>query len=109
MTAENVDIFRAGDLEDVAGGPIPTMTKNRNERLLRRRFTEAQVSALRTALATTVAAAGLSGDLAQDFVLAVHELVIDAVRHGGGAGQLEAGASAHPEIRTRDGHTTVAL
>ena len=34
-------------------------------------------------------AAGLTGDIACDFVLAVFERVTDAVRHGGGHGRVE--------------------
>jgi serine/threonine-protein kinase RsbW len=57
--------------------------------LLSEPFTEASVTALRHALAAAVAAAGLSGRRGEDFVLAAHELVTNAVRHGGGAGRLE--------------------
>jgi anti-sigma regulatory factor (Ser/Thr protein kinase) len=51
-------------------------------------FTEAAVTALRHTLAAAVASAGLSGVVAEDFVVAVNELVTNAVRHGGGAGDL---------------------
>ncbi|MEV0733999.1 ATP-binding protein [Polymorphospora sp. NPDC050346] len=44
---------------------------------------------LRHALTARLAAAGLTGDAAFDFVVAVHELVTNAVRHGGGHGRLE--------------------
>ena len=57
--------------------------------LLSQDFTEATVSALRHALHARVAAVGLTGDAGYDFVLAVHELVTNAVRHGGGRGHLE--------------------
>ncbi|MGC5022788.1 ATP-binding protein [Micromonospora sp. DT47] len=36
-----------------------------------------------------MAAAGLTGDTGYDFVLAVHELATNAVRHGGGHGHLD--------------------
>jgi anti-sigma regulatory factor (Ser/Thr protein kinase) len=52
-------------------------------------FTERDVTALRGAVRATIAAAGLSGDTAEDFLLAIHELVTNAVRHGGGSGQLQ--------------------
>ncbi len=52
-------------------------------------FTESSVTALRGAVSATIATAGLSGDTAEDFVLAIHELVTNAVRHGGGSGQLQ--------------------
>ncbi|SCG80453.1 Anti-sigma regulatory factor (Ser/Thr protein kinase) [Micromonospora echinaurantiaca] len=52
-------------------------------------FTAATATEVRHALVRHVAAAGLAGDDAEDFVLAVHELVTNAVRHGGGAGRVE--------------------
>ncbi|MBM0224355.1 ATP-binding protein [Micromonospora sicca] len=52
-------------------------------------FTSATVGTLRHALQAQVTAAGLTGDAGDDFVLAVHELITNAVRHGGGHGHLE--------------------
>ncbi|GAA4673635.1 hypothetical protein Prum_032090 [Phytohabitans rumicis] len=43
---------------------------------------------LRHAVASCVAAAGLVGQRLDDFVLAVNELITNAVRHGGGTGQI---------------------
>ncbi|MEU7905761.1 ATP-binding protein [Actinoplanes sp. NPDC049118] len=57
--------------------------------LVRQQFSAVTVTALRHTVAAQVAVAGLSGDTADDFVLAVHELVTNAVRHGGGSGDLE--------------------
>jgi serine/threonine-protein kinase RsbW len=57
--------------------------------LLQRPISAETVTGLRHAVTAQVAAAGLSGDAADDFVLAVHELVTNAVRHGGGSGRLE--------------------
>ncbi|WP_200212903.1 ATP-binding protein [Micromonospora coerulea] len=57
--------------------------------LLSQDFTGPTVTALRHRLAAAVAGAGLVGDAGYDFVLAVHELVTNAVRHGGGAGHLD--------------------
>jgi anti-sigma regulatory factor (Ser/Thr protein kinase) len=57
--------------------------------LLSQEISAVTVTALRHAVAARVAAAGLSGSTAEDFVLAVHELVTNAVRHGGGSGRLE--------------------
>ena len=57
--------------------------------LLSQDFTAATVAALRRRLRVVVTAAGLTGDVGYDFVLAVHELVTNAVRHGGGQGHLE--------------------
>jgi serine/threonine-protein kinase RsbW len=51
--------------------------------LLWQPFTAATVGPLRHVLTARLASAGLIGDAAFDFVLAVHELVINAVRHGG--------------------------
>ena len=69
----------AGPGSAVAGPPA----------LLRQRFSASTVTALRQAVAARVAVAGLSGPAAEDFVLAVNELVTNAVRHGGGSGRLE--------------------
>ncbi|OKI47519.1 ATP-binding protein [Micromonospora sp. CB01531] len=57
--------------------------------LLSQHFTAEAVTPLRHLLAARVTAAGLSGDNGDDFVLAVHELVTNAVRHGGGSGHLD--------------------
>ncbi|MFG3708073.1 ATP-binding protein [Micromonospora sp. NPDC047670] len=57
--------------------------------LISQDFTAATVTALRHRLQAAVTAAGLTGDVGYDFVLAVHELVTNAVRHGGGHGRLD--------------------
>ncbi|WBB53318.1 ATP-binding protein [Verrucosispora sp. WMMD573] len=57
--------------------------------LLSQSFTAQTVTALRHLLTARVAAAGLTGDVAEDLVLAVHELVTNAVLHGGGRGRLD--------------------
>ncbi|MGN9810970.1 ATP-binding protein [Micromonospora sp. BQ11] len=67
----------------------PPLAVPRDPVLLARSFTAATVTELRHLLAVRVAAAGLAGDPADDFVLAVHELVTNAVRHGGGTGHLQ--------------------
>jgi serine/threonine-protein kinase RsbW len=56
--------------------------------LLSQAFAATGITAVRRAVAAHVAAAGLSGDSLEGFVLAVHELVANAVRHGGGAGRI---------------------
>ncbi|MFF4809661.1 ATP-binding protein [Micromonospora chersina] len=56
--------------------------------LLSRDFTATTITELRHAVAAHVEAAGLTGEPAAGFVLAVHELATNAVRHGGGAGHL---------------------
>jgi serine/threonine-protein kinase RsbW len=43
---------------------------------------------LRHAVASRAAQAGLAGDRLDDFVVAVNELLTNAVRHGGGLGRL---------------------
>jgi serine/threonine-protein kinase RsbW len=47
------------------------------------------VTPLRHAVASAAASAGLTGDRLDDFVVAVNELLTNAVRHGGGAGRVE--------------------
>ncbi|GAB7043743.1 MULTISPECIES: ATP-binding protein [Catenuloplanes] len=56
--------------------------------LLERRFDAAGVTALRHHVAACAATAGLRGERLDDFVLAVYELLTNAVRHGGGQGRL---------------------
>lgn len=51
-------------------------------------FTTPEVTTVRHTLRDRLHAAGLTGDLADDFLVAAHELVINAVTHGGGAGVL---------------------
>lgn len=63
-------------------------TRREASTLLSRQFTAATITELRHAVAARVRAAGLSGEPAEDFVLAIHELTTNAVRHGGGAGHL---------------------
>jgi anti-sigma regulatory factor (Ser/Thr protein kinase) len=51
-------------------------------------FTAVQVAGMRHEVRRYAADAGLTGDHLDDFVLAVHELVANAIRHGGGSGHL---------------------
>jgi anti-sigma regulatory factor (Ser/Thr protein kinase) len=51
-------------------------------------FDRSRVSPLRRIVAASAGKAGLSGDRLDDFVVAVNELLTNAVRHGGGTGQL---------------------
>ncbi|MGW4295163.1 ATP-binding protein [Micromonospora chersina] len=60
----------------------------RQTALLSASFTRDNFGALRHVIAAQAAAAGLSGDRLEDFVLAVNELIINAVRHGGGHGSV---------------------
>ena len=66
--------------------------------LLSREFTAEHVTDLRHAVRDSAEAAGLTGDALYDFVVAVHELVTNAVRHGGGRGRL---------LLRRDGDTLI--
>jgi anti-sigma regulatory factor (Ser/Thr protein kinase) len=56
--------------------------------LLSESFDRSRVSALRHAVASRAEAAGLRGDRLEDFVVAVNELLTNAVRHGGGEGRV---------------------
>lgn len=56
--------------------------------LLAESFDAERVTALRHAVTAVADAAGLSCPRRDDFVFAVNELVTNAVRHGGGQGQL---------------------
>jgi serine/threonine-protein kinase RsbW len=51
-------------------------------------FTARHISDLRHQVARYCARAGLAGQPLDDFVLAVYELLTNAVRHGGGTGSL---------------------
>lgn len=51
-------------------------------------FGRAQITSTRHAVARAVATTGLTGTRADDFVLAVNELITNAVRHAGGRGRL---------------------
>ncbi|WP_157746545.1 ATP-binding protein [Micromonospora inositola] len=73
---------RASDVSHPTPGPATSVA------LMSQDFTASTVTALRHGLAAAVTGAGLAGDAGYDFVLAVHELVTNAVRHGGGHGHL---------------------
>jgi anti-sigma regulatory factor (Ser/Thr protein kinase) len=57
--------------------------------LLSEPFDHSRVTPLRHTVASAAATGGLAGDRLDDFVVAVNELLTNAVRHGGGAGQVE--------------------
>jgi len=62
------------------------------------------VTALRHAVASAAARAGLTGERLNDFVVAVNELLTNAVRHGGGTGHValwRCGASVMCEVSDR--------
>ncbi|MGR6321928.1 ATP-binding protein [Micromonospora soli] len=56
--------------------------------LIAQAFDQAQVTELRHSVTDCAHAAGLDGQRLEDFVLAVNELITNAVRHGGGQGWL---------------------
>jgi serine/threonine-protein kinase RsbW len=77
--------------------------------LFAKAFARGQVTDLRHAFAGCAAAAGLRDQRLDDFVLAVNELITNAVRHGGGAGRVllwRAGAMLVCEIS--DGGSGIA-
>ncbi|RSM52423.1 ATPase [Actinoplanes sp. ATCC 53533] len=58
------------------------------EPLISEQFDRSRVTPLRHTVTTRAAEAGLAGERLADFVVAVNELLTNAVRHGGGTGQL---------------------
>ncbi|MEU4642246.1 ATP-binding protein [Micromonospora sp. NPDC023814] len=56
--------------------------------LIAEAFDQAQVTELRHSVTSCAHTAGLAGQRLDDFVLAVNELITNAVRHGGGRGWL---------------------
>ncbi|MEV4497253.1 ATP-binding protein [Micromonospora arborensis] len=51
-------------------------------------FDQAQVTEIRHSVTSCAHASGLAGQRLDDFVLAINELITNAVRHGGGRGWL---------------------
>ncbi|MGC4894152.1 ATP-binding protein [Micromonospora sp. DT31] len=56
--------------------------------LLAAAFDQAQVTELRHSVTAQARTVGLTGQRLDDFVLAINELITNAVRHGGGRGRL---------------------
>jgi anti-sigma regulatory factor (Ser/Thr protein kinase) len=56
--------------------------------LLSEAFDHSRVTVLRHSVMSCARTAGLSGDRLEDFVVAVNELMTNAVRHGGGSGRV---------------------
>jgi anti-sigma regulatory factor (Ser/Thr protein kinase) len=56
--------------------------------LIAETFDRGRVTEIRHSVAACVEASGLAGQRLDDFVLAVNELITNAVRHGGGRGWL---------------------
>ena len=56
---------------------------------LEQQFDQGTLHTLRETVLAHAVASGMTGDRALDVMLAVHELAANAVRHGGGAGQVQ--------------------
>jgi anti-sigma regulatory factor (Ser/Thr protein kinase) len=77
------------------GGPAlrddqssPTVGGIANQILLHETFDRSSITVLRHAVASCAASGGLAGERLDDFVVAVNELLTNAVRHGGGLGRV---------------------
>jgi anti-sigma regulatory factor (Ser/Thr protein kinase) len=68
------------------------------EQLLDKAFGLADLPVLRAALRDCAIAAGLGDQRREEFVLAAHELLANAIVHGGGSGQLRV-SRADDELR----------
>lgn len=66
----------------------PSARVSAEDTLLADSFDEGDITALRHAVTAHATAAGLTHQRRDDFVLAVNEIVTNAVRHGGGHGWL---------------------
>ena len=62
--------------------------------LIAEAFDQAQVTEIRHSVTSCAHASGLGGQRLDDFVLAVNELITNAVRHGGGRGLAAALATS---------------
>lgn len=79
----------------------PTVGGIGSEPLLSEAFDHSRVTPLRHTVASAAERAGLRGERLDDFVVAVNELLTNAVRHGGGAGHVtlwRSGASVVCEV-----------
>jgi len=72
-----------------AGGASGVVTDQIGDHLLSQSFAADDVAMVRRLVARHAHEAGLAEMRRQDFVLAVDEIVTNAVRHGGGAGHLD--------------------
>ncbi|MDQ7905072.1 ATP-binding protein [Phytohabitans sp. ZYX-F-186] len=74
--------------EVVVVGRHPDDRLARSPVLLRTSFAEGELPAVRRRLEQVARGCGLTPDEAYDWVIAVNELMANAIRHGGGAGAL---------------------
>ncbi|MBM2621118.1 ATP-binding protein [Actinoplanes sp. LDG1-06] len=72
----------------------PTVEGISTEVLLDETFDRDAITTLRHSVASCARAAGLTGDRLDDFVVAVNELLTNAVRHGGGLGRVQMWSAA---------------
>lgn len=87
--AKVVEINRRDGAMTNAETPAPhTVVPIERSPLIAEAFDQAQVTELRHSVASCAHACGLSGQRLDDFVLAINELITNAVRHGGGRGWL---------------------
>ncbi|MFD0972318.1 ATP-binding protein [Plantactinospora endophytica] len=70
--------------------------------MLQADFEAEQVADLRRRLTDCLSAAGLAGERLDDFVTAVNEAMTNAVRHGGGTGELRLWRHQHLVCEIRD-------
>jgi serine/threonine-protein kinase RsbW len=69
-------------------------------------FDRARVTEVRHTVAARIATSGLTEQRREDFVLAINELITNAVRHGGGQGRLrlwQSGGTLHCEVTDQGG------
>jgi anti-sigma regulatory factor (Ser/Thr protein kinase) len=71
----------------VGGGTAPEAEADRAPQLLDRRFGRDEIAVVRHEVSGRLAAAGLTGDRLQGFVLAVNEVITNVVLHAGGQGR----------------------
>jgi anti-sigma regulatory factor (Ser/Thr protein kinase) len=71
---------------DILGAPASDDSQAAH---LARDFTLDSLAEVRHALQTAAGHAGLTGQALDDFVVAVHELATNAIRHGGGRGRVD--------------------
>ncbi|MGC5022076.1 ATP-binding protein [Micromonospora sp. DT47] len=72
----------------MVGHPRDRSSPSQARLLLETKITAGQLPAVRQKVEAIARQCGLTGERISDWVTAVHELMTNAVRHGGGAGQL---------------------
>lgn len=72
----------------------PNVGSIATEVLLSKAFDRGSITELRHAVASCAGRGGLAGERLDDFVVAVNELLTNAVRHGGGGGRVTVWSAA---------------